>query len=121
MGVPSLDASTVALGLFILGNVGTLIWHASAMKTQLAGMRETFKEQVGSMRSIMQQELAGMQKEIDRHGRILETLADVKAEMRANAEVRLAQGRRIDELTTLVMSHLIGERAGVAVNEAKGI
>ena len=112
-----LDNTVVTIGIFVCVQAGTLIYGAATMKAQLAAMRD-----------MTEQKLSGMQAEIERQGRVLETFADVRAELRESIadlradikfgnEVRLAQGRRLDDLTAII----IGKPVAAVINEAKGI
>jgi hypothetical protein len=96
-GGPSLDGTIITLGIFIAGNIGSLIWGAATVRAQLSGM----------------------QREIERQGQVLQGLADVRGEMKLMMERAMMQGRRIDELTSLVMSHLIGERAASEIDKLR--
>lgn len=99
MGTPTIDSGTVALGVFIVGNIGSLIWGAATVRAQLMSM----------------------QKELERQGKVLEKLSDVDAKMMLIQERGVMQGRRLDELTTLVMSGLIGKPVAELINKTTGV
>lgn len=80
-------------------DTGTLVTIGSFISVQVGGLIWTLATSKGEARAL-RQELAHMQKELERFGTVLEQLADMKGEFRLAAERSLAQGKRLDELSS---------------------